>query len=232
MTKLAEDVSQYLDRPDEELVSCVLIGELTAFAAIMRRYNQRLFRLARSFAANDADAMDVIQSAYINAFDRLSSLRDKGALSTWLCRIVRNEAMMRHRSSRRITYMAGADLENVVDLMSSRAEETPYSQVANEQLRTLLEQCIDELPVHFRTVFMLRAIEHCSVKDTAEALGINAATVKTRYHRARALIQKRIVQYSEETGVPIHEFAGKRCDLVVRRVCDAISLLRGPNSER
>jgi DHA1 family tetracycline resistance protein-like MFS transporter len=111
--------------------------------------------------------------------------------------------------------------EDAADVSGSAAEQ-PDRKLANAQLRQLLEQCIDELPDAFRTVFMLRAVEQCSISTTAEILEIQEATVKTRFHRARLLLQKRLLDFSEESGVAVHEFAGHRCDAIVSNVLNRL----------
>ncbi len=204
---------------DAELLVKVLAGDLDAYEGIMRHHNQRLFRLARSIVTDDAEAMDVVQESFIVAYQRLADLKSPAALPIWLAQVARNAALMRLRKSRRFLYMDEPDFENVLNLSAPvRHQDQPDRNLANAQLRRLLEDCIDELPDAFRTVFMLRAIEHCSVKITAEILEIEPATVKTRLHRARLLLQKRIMQYSEASGVSVHEFAGHRCDAVVHNV--------------
>lgn len=151
-----------------------------------------------------------------------ADLKDPAALGIWLGRIVRNTALMRLRSSRRYVFMDDSDLENVMELsVPQPAQRQPEGEVANIQLRRLLEE-FDELPHAFRTVFMLRAVEQCSTSDTAEILEIQEATVKTRFHRAKRLIQQRLLACSEATGVRVHGFAGHRCDTIVNNVMERL----------
>lgn len=204
---------------DEESRKQVLAGNINAFESIMRNHNQRLFRLARSIVSDDSEAMDVVQEAYISAYQKLDSLQDPALLPNWLARITRNTALMRIRKSKRHQHMDEQDLDNVMHLFSQAEQPVqPDRKLANAQLRVALESCIDELPLIFRTVFMLRAVEQCSVQTTAEILDIPAATVKTRYHRARKLMQERFLDFSHDSGVAIHEFAGHRCDAIVQNV--------------
>lgn len=204
---------------DEDLQKQVLAGDINAFEGIMRHHNQRLFRVARSIVTDDSEAMDVVQESYISAFNNLSKLNDPAMLPNWLARITRNTALMRIRKSQRHQSMDAKDFDNVMHLFSqTERPEQPDRRLANAQLRQVLENCIDELPMIFRTVFMLRAVEHCSVRVTAEILGVPSATVKTRYYRARKLIQKRFLEFSNDCGVAIHEFAGHRCDTIVQNV--------------
>ncbi|ANO52542.1 RNA polymerase sigma factor [Woeseia oceani] len=213
---------------DEDILPRVLDGDIDAYEGIMRHHNQRLFRVARSIVTDDAEAMDVVQESFIQAYQKLGELREAGALPTWLARITRNAALMRLRKSRRMQYMDEPDFENVMNLSTAvKRPEQPDAKLANTELRRLLESCIDELPDAFRAVFMLRAIEHCSIVDTAEILEIKEATVKTRFHRARLLLQKRLLEYSEADGVSVHEFAGHRCDRIVQNVLQELRATKG-----
>jgi len=210
---------------DATLLAEVLSGSLESFEGIMRHHNQRLYRLARSIVTDDAEAMDVVQEAFITAYRRLRDLKEPAALGTWLARITRNAALMRLRGNRRYQFMEESDLDNVLEMsVTTPRQVLPEREVANMQLRGLLEDCIDELPDAFRTVFVLRAIEQCSVDETAEILEIPQATVKTRFHRARRLMQQRILDYTEAAGIGVHEIAGARCDAIVRNV---MTTLRG-----
>lgn len=210
-------------RSDTCLLADVLAGDLDAYEGIMRHHNQRLFRLARSIAADDAEAMDVVQESFIKAYERLSELREHEALGIWLARIVRNTALMRLRKNRRYHFMEESDLDNVLEMsVPLPRQQLPEGEVANMQLRQLLEDCIDELPEAFRAVFVLRAVEQCSVIDTAAMLDIQEATVKTRFHRARRLIRQRLLECSGAAEVGAFEFAGHRCDTIVRNVLEEL----------
>ena len=214
---------------DDVILARVIDGDLDAYEGIMRHHNQRLFRIARSIVADDAEAMDVVQETFIVAYERLQELNNSAALPAWLARITRNAALMRLRKSRRLHYMDEPEFDNVLNLATAiKRPEQPEKTLANQQLRQMLEQFIDELPDAFRAVFMLRAIEQCSVATTAELLEIEAATVKTRYHRARLLLQKRLMDYSDSIGVAVHEFAGHRCDTIV---CNVLHILRSTHQE-
>ena len=204
---------------DAGLLAEVLSGSLDSYEGIMRHHNQRLYRLARSIVTDDAVAMDVVQEAFITAYRRLRDLKEPAALGTWLARITRNAALMRLRGNRRYQFMEESDLDNVLEMsVTTPRQPLPEREVANMQLRDLLEECIDELPDVFRAVFVLRAVEQCSIDDTAEILDIPHATVKTRFHRARRLMRQRIVEYTDAAGIGVHEIAGPRCDAIVRNV--------------
>ncbi len=223
-TATATVPASYSQLSDEVILSRVIEGNIDAYEGIMRHHNQRLYRIARSIVTDDAEAMDVVQETFIVAYERLHELKKPAAMPAWLARITRNFALMRLRKSRRLRYMDEPEFDNVLNLSTAiQRPAQPDTMLANKQLRQLLEQVIDELPDAFRAVFMLRAIEQSSVATTAELLEIEAATVKTRYHRARLLLQKRLLEYGDTMGVAVHEFAGHRCDTIV---CNVLENLR------
>lgn len=214
---------------DEELIQRISAGDVNAYEGIMRRYNQRLFRVTRGILENDAEAMDVMQEAYLKAYDQLSTVKDIKALPAWLIRIVRNEALQYLRRNKRDVsmdpeYFDSAQLEPVLELETMiKTRDQPDSKVANEQLRQLLEASIDKLPSSFREVFILRAIEQSSVRETADILEIPEATVKTRYFRANALLQKQLGEHIQKSNIGLYEFAGHRCNAIVYGVLDRLS---------
>jgi RNA polymerase sigma-70 factor (ECF subfamily) len=207
------------DTSDASLFAAVQAGELNAFEGIMRRNNQRLFRIARSIVTDDSEAMDVVQETYVAAYQKLDDLNDATLLSNWLAKITRNTALMRIRKNQRMQLMDDSGMDNVMNLFGpEKPANEPDRALANVQLGRLLEKFIDELPESFRTVFMLRAVEQCSVCATAEILDMEPATVKTRYHRAKKLLQNRLLDFGATSGLKVHEFAGHRCNTVVRKV--------------
>jgi RNA polymerase sigma-70 factor, ECF subfamily len=198
-----------------------------AFAQIMRRYNQRLFRLAVGLVGDASEAEDVLQESYVRAFYRLSSFAGKASLGTWLARIVRNEAIdrLRARRARSGTLMLEAELAHADDLPSileasedHTAQFNPETSVARDDMRGILEQAIGALPEHFRSVFLLREVEGLSVKETSDYLEIPVATVKTRDHRARSLLRASLETRIDAATRQAFSFLGSRCDTLVARV--------------
>ena len=212
----AQSLTKY---SDEVLIQRINAGDVNAYEGIMRRYNQRLFRVTRGILDNDAEAMDAIQEAYIKAFDQLSSLEDIKALPAWITQIARNEALQYLRRNKRNISMGPEQLEPVLELEAMiKTRDQPDSKLANDQLKQLLEASIDKLPSSFREVFILRAIEQYSVRETATTLEITQATVKTRYFRANSLLQQQISQHLQQSYIDLYEFAGHRCNAIVRGV--------------
>ena len=176
------------------LVRLAQAGDGEAFRIIMQRGNQRLFRVARGVVRDDGEAEDVLQEAYARAFAAIGGFRGEAGVMTWLTRIVLNEARGRLRRRRPMVGLerieaAQMDGAEVIPFPNAFGTASPEADAARAQIRGLIEQAVDDLPEAFRIVFIMREIEGCSVEETAENLGIVAATVKTRLHRAKTLLR-------------------------------------------
>jgi RNA polymerase sigma-70 factor, ECF subfamily len=195
-----------------------------AFEALMRRFNQKLFRVARSILRNDADAEDAVQDAYLQAYRRLSDFRGEAQLSTWLTRIVINQALMRLRSDKRdrvVLSFNDADAneaQSLVEEMPDDKSESPRDAAFRGEIRRLLEHHIDALPLPMRTVLVMRDVEDMSVQETAETLGIPPATVRTRLFRARAMLREMLTRDTDTATLDVFGFDGARCDRIVAAV--------------
>lgn len=196
--------------PDETLIARIRTGDTGAYEIMLRRYNRRLFRVTRSILRDDDDAQDAMQEAYMRAFTNIGDYRTPGNFGAWLTRIAVNEALMKKRRDRR--YTSDEDETTAQEPAPGPGTE---ELAANGELRRLIEVAVDRLPESFRTVFVLRAIEQLSVEETATCLDIPAATVKTRFHRARGLMQQALDHYIDAAGLTVFDFAGPRCDRMV-----------------
>ena len=199
---------------DTELIPRILSGDARAMETLMRRHNRTLYRTARAILRDDAEAEDAVQEAYLKAYRALGTFRGESKLSTWLVRITANEALMRHRRNARAA-MASTDVEP--DSLASD-EAGPERDAERGEARRLLETHIDALPDPFRAVFVLRAVEELTVEETAAALGIPDATVRTRYFRARGLLREWMAGDIDTTRRDAFAFAGARCDRIARKV--------------
>ena len=210
---------------DQELAERITARDHAAFETLMRRYNTRLFRAARAILKDDDEAEDAVQDAYIDAYRHIGDYRGGARLGTWLVRIVINRALMRLRRQKRhgviVPFGADGDASAHADLEDRRAEP-PSTTALRAEIRKVLERRLDELPVAFRTVFMLREIEEMSVEETAEALGIPPATVRTRLFRARALLREALARDLDVAAGDVFGFAGSRCDRIVAAVLTRI----------
>ncbi|HVC11201.1 MAG TPA: RNA polymerase sigma factor [Burkholderiales bacterium] len=200
-------------------------SEQRAFAQIMRRHNRRLFRTARAILRDDAEAEDALQEAYVQAYRALPGFRGEAQLSTWLVRIVANEALGRLRKRRRGAEVIALGTEEgwAERQMDQSDTAQPERAVERAQSLRLIEAKIDDLPDAFRAVFVLRAVEELSVEETAEALDIPAATVRTRYFRARALLRETLARELDLALQDAFGFAGARCDRIVAHVLARIA---------
>lgn len=218
---------------DTDVVKRIAAGDQDALTKLMRRYNQRLYRVARSILRNDADAEEAVQEAFYCAYRAMSQFRGEAALSTWLVRIVVNESKRRLRKINRLStwleFSSDAPLDDIT-ADTNMDEHTSYQPEANlmhTQTRHILEKHIDRLPDVFRAVFVLRAVEELSVEETATCLGIPPATVRTRYFRSRALLRKTLRQEMGEEINEVFSFAGYRCDRIVAAVLTRIQAHNG-----
>ena len=207
---------------DIELARRVAAGEHGAFEAMMRRYNRALFRTARAILRDDAEAEDALQEAYLQAYRTLGSYRGEARLSTWLARVVANEALMRLRKQARrsaiVPLQPGMAPEAVELIAEESMHRQPEAQARRAEVRRLLETRIDALPEAYRVVFVLRAVEECSVEETAAILRIPEATVRSRFFRARSLLREGLAAEVDLACEDAFGFAGERCDRVVARV--------------
>ena len=193
-----------------------------AFERIMREHNRMLFRTARAILRDDAEAEDALQEAYVQAYHALASFRGEAKLSTWLARIVANEALMRLRKQTRraeiVPIQPAATVQELEQVSDTDMDNAPDASAARKELRLELESQIDALPDSYRTVFMLRAVEELSVEETAAILQIPPATVRTRFFRARSLLREALAQKIDLACEDAFSFAGARCDRIVARV--------------
>lgn len=216
--------SEPQDLSEPELVYRIGAGDPRAFEWMMRRHNRTLYRTARSIVKDDNEAEDVLQEAYLLAYHNADKFRGESSLSTWLTRIVVNEALARLRKTRRraevIQLVAEPPLDD--DAMESPMIDTQTEQpelaAVRAEARRLIEAKIDALPDAFRTVFVLRAIEEMSVEETAACLGIPEATVRTRFFRARGLLREALAREFDAAIDSVFSFAGARCDRIVAGV--------------
>ena len=211
---------------DTDVVRRVRAGETALFEILMRRHNQRIYRVARAIVKDDSEAEDVMQEAYVNAYTHLHQFAERAQFSTWLTRIAVNEALARVRRQARLTDLDedGEAGEQTMPGFNSISRD-PEQQASNGELRALLEAAVDRLPEAYRVVFMLREIEGLNTADTAECLGVTEETVKTRLHRGRALLREELFERAGIASSYAFDFHLSRCDRLVKVVLERIALL-------
>jgi RNA polymerase sigma-70 factor (ECF subfamily) len=210
---------------DEEIVRRIRDGETALFEVLMRRYNQRLFRVGRAILRNEAEAEDVMQQAYVNAYAHLHQFEERARFGTWLTRIAVNEALARlHRRGRleEVDAMPEWD-EKLTEALTSK-EPSPEDQALRRELRAVLESSFEAIPQIYRSVFMLREVEGLSTAEAAESLGLSEDGVKTRLHRARALLRQELFERAGLATADMFPLHLSRCDGVVAAVLARLDL--------
>jgi RNA polymerase sigma-70 factor (ECF subfamily) len=209
---------------DADIAHRIAAGDRDAFRLLMRRHNQTLYRTARSILKDDAEAEDAVQEAYLLAYRAMAGFRGDAKLSTWLVRIVANEAIGRLRKRIRRAEVIPLNEPAEQDAVSAGLapddawSAQPERVASRMETRRMLEARIDRLPDAFRAVFVLRAVEELTVEETAAALEIPQATVRTRFFRARSLLRESIARDADVALEDAFAFAGERCDRIVAGV--------------
>ena len=205
------------------LVHRAMAHEADAFRAIIKTHNQRLYRIARGVVRNDSEAEDIVQEAYVRAFAALATFRGDSSLATWLSRIVINEALGRLRKRRRTVAMPASQEAQIIQFPLNPSGD-PERTMAQRQILRLVERATDNLPDVYRTVFIARVIEGLNVEETADLLGVRPETVKTRLHRARALVRKALDDEIGPVLLDAFPFAGRRCERLTEAVMKRLGL--------
>ena len=208
--------------PDETVVCRVLAGETSLYELLMRRHNQKLYRVIRSYLKQEQDVEDAMQETYLKGFEKLSLFRHEAQFATWLIRIGINTALAKLRERQRIFPLSllanqpedHSQLLNQINFMS------PEHIVLRQEAKQLLEKAIDSIPEKYRIIYTLREVEGMPVSEITQCLDLSESNVKVRLHRAKAMLKERLLTLSEPQEV--FEFGNKRCDSLVNRVLSAL----------
>ncbi|NJD23179.1 MAG: RNA polymerase sigma factor [Melioribacter sp.] len=203
---------------DEEIIRSVLNGNRNDYEFIMRRYNERLYRIGISILKDESDVEDIMQETYIKAYKNLETFKQQSKFSTWLTRIMVNESLAKLKYRKRFEQLGDTETDNTPSYFTH--SETPEKQFMQKELRGIIENAVKSLPQKYQTVFMMREIENMNVQETAKSLNITNENVKVRLHRAKELLKTNITLAS---GTPeIFPFLQNRCDRVVSFVLENI----------
>jgi RNA polymerase sigma-70 factor, ECF subfamily len=210
---------------DEQVVSRVLAGDTGLYELLMRRYNQRLYRVARAILRDDAEAEDVMQDAYVRSYQHLAEFEGRAKFSTWLTRIAVHEALARCRRRSRFQPLENLDESNgdTMRVLASTRRD-PEQEAYDRELSGMLEEAVLGLPEDYRVVLMLRDIEEMNTEETAECLNLSQENVKVRLHRARAVLRKELYERAGATAAKAFRFHASRCDRVVANVFRILQL--------
>ena len=212
------------DPADGELIEAIRAGETALYETLMRRYNQRLYRIARVILRNPEEAEDVVQEAYVRAYTHLDQFAGAAKFSTWLTKIAIHEALARlHKRSRMGEADSTKDTEKSGGIESLKStSQNPEEQIFEKQVLELLEAAVEALPDNLRSVFLMREIEEMSTAETAECLGLSESAVKIRLHRARKLLRQNLYSRVGAVSSQAFRFLGERCDRVIHAVMERI----------
>jgi RNA polymerase sigma-70 factor (ECF subfamily) len=205
---------------DTEIVRRILEGEKDLYALIIRKYNLRLFRIGLSIVNNDAVVEEVMQIAYIKAYENLEKFRFESNFSTWLTKILINESLMYLKRRKQTTRREQTQFS--IDFVQAIEGNTPLKETLNSELKTILENSIKKLPEKYRTVFVVRLIENMSVAETMECLELSETSVKVRLNRAKSMLRNKLSGYVKIDE--IMKFYKPRCDRVVDAVIKRIMM--------
>lgn len=203
---------------DEEIVGRVKAGDTALYEIIMRRYNQRLYRVARGILRDDAEAEDVMQDAYVRAYEHLDQFAGRAPFSAWLTRIAVHEALGRLRLRKRNSQLDDTEQDGELSMNMVETSPDPEQRASRAELGQLLEEALLDLPEQYRTVMMLRDIEELSTSETAAALELTEENVKVRLHRGRAMARGWLLARVGANAKSAFPFMGVRCDRVVSGV--------------
>jgi RNA polymerase sigma-70 factor (ECF subfamily) len=203
---------------DEDVVHRIRTGEIALYEIIMRRYNQRLYRVARAILHDDSEAEDVMQDAYVRAYEHLDQFAARAPFSTWLTRIAVHEALSRLRLRNRNQSLDDTESDGDLSMKMTSTSPDPEQSASGAQLREFLEEAVLNLPEHYRTVIMLRDIEELSTTETAQALDLTEENVKIRLHRGHGMIRSWLFERIGTKAKEAFPFMGVRCDRVVEAV--------------
>jgi RNA polymerase sigma-70 factor (ECF subfamily) len=210
---------------DPDLVRRILAGEKQLYEVLIRRYNQRLYRVARSIVQSEEEAEDVIQDTYIRAFEHLAQFKGRALFSTWLTKIAIHEAL--HRMKQRTKHIV-IDSAFSTESKLSRLAQTPEDERLAEETREIPENAIDHLPEAYRSVFVMRSLEEMTISETAQCLNISEEVVKVRLLRARRMLRRTLYLKVHAASADAFQFLGERCDRMTANVLRRIAVAIGP----
>jgi RNA polymerase sigma factor (sigma-70 family) len=200
--------------PDQELIARIQGGEKRLFEVLIRKYNQRLYRIGMSILENDMETEDAMQAAYINAYEHLSGFEQRSSFGTWLTRIMINQCLEQKRKKKQ----APVNFEQTDNVISMT---TPFNELVNKELSHVLENAITQLPEKYRLVFVLREIEDMSVRETSATLQIEESNVKVRLNRAKTMLRENLNGYMKDR---VYSFHLTRCDRMVNHVLNHLGI--------
>ncbi|HXL55605.1 MAG TPA: sigma-70 family RNA polymerase sigma factor [Chitinophagaceae bacterium] len=213
-----KETFSFSDSSDEEIVRRVLAGEKHLYEKIMRKYNQRLYRIGISIVIDSEETQEIVQASYIKAYEHLSDFKFKSDFSTWLIRILINESYLHLHQRQRIGQIKERELK------SATGNESPLQKLINKEVTDILEKALAQLPEKYRIVFIMREVQNMSTRETMECLNISKSNVKVRLKRAKEMLRNLLTEYYKIKD--LYDFDEPRCDAVVKNVLTYIESIK------
>ncbi|WP_109299917.1 RNA polymerase sigma factor [Aquimarina sp. AU474] len=207
---------------DSDVISRIHSGEKELYEILLRRNNQKLFRVIRSYINDLEEIEDIMQNTYLKAYEKLHQFKSNAQFSTWLIRIGINETLARLKTKRKHVdlYPTENYTTNLILEIPDAEQLNPEKKMIRQEARQTLEKAIDQLDVKYRTVYILREIEGMNVSEVSTCLGLTTSNVKVRLHRAKEMIREELYEIAVKTD--IFEFGFSKCDRLVERIMKLI----------
>lgn len=200
--------------PDEEIIERVLYGEKHLYEGIMRKYNQRLYRIGMSIINDSTEVEDIMQTTYLKAFEHLGDFRYQAGFLTWLTRILINESLRFKQKKERMLKLDDTAYSKVI------SSDSPLQNIMNKELKDILESALAQLPEKYRIVFVMREVENMSIAETMKCLDLSESNVKVRLNRAKEMLRASLSGYYKTEE--LYDFHLTRCDRVVQKVLSVL----------
>ncbi len=213
-----KETFSFPDSSDEEIIRRVLAGEKHLYEKIMRKYNQRLYRIGISIVIDSEETQEIVQASYIKAYEHLSDFKFKSDFSTWLIRILINESYLHLHQRQRIGQIKERELK------SATGNESPLQKLINKEVTNILEKALAQLPEKYRIVFIMREVQNMSTRETMECLNISKSKVKVRLKRAKEMLRNLLTEYYKIKD--LYDFDESKCDAVVKNVLTYIESIK------
>lgn len=205
--------------PEHEIINRVLQGEKELYEILLRRNNQKLYRVIRSYIRNEAEIEDIMQNTYLKAYENLAHFKMASTYTTWLIRIGINEALHRLREKGKVynlSEQARFAMRNTALQMADDNQMNPERRIIRNEAKRLLENAIDSLDLKYKTVYVMREVEGMTIQEISLCLKLSVANVKVRIHRAKNMLKDKLYEISSDGD--IFEFGYSRCDRVTENV--------------
>ncbi len=207
---------------ESEVIKRILSGEKELYEILVRRNNQKLYRIIRSYIKDDAEIEDIMQDSYVKAFTKLYQFKLKSTFSTWLIRIGINESLARLKEKGKLYHLneQSDNLSNTILEIPDNKQLNPQDKMIRNETKQLLESAIDSLGIKYKTVYIMKEVEEMSLKEVSVALGLTVANVKVRLHRSKEMLKEKLYEVANDKN--IFEFGFSRCDRITENVMKLI----------